>query len=281
MSLILFSAPELHLKGLESVYTDFVICQHRWTQFITCLQDEWTGFTLYGAVLLIANVAFLTIPSVDPGNRACTPAQLASYLSIITSIGSIVTGLLLLRQHRTKPQDAAGEVDNYLRSRHHDALGFETLAILYSLPYSLLLWSMMIFTTAFSIGIFMSSHPTWVKLPLGIVLALVILPVSWCFLATVETGAGLSIPNKVHIWKDRLLKFIGGVPEPVPDAGNCEGEGGKLRRFGTLKETFKFIRRPRRQRASTFSTLVDPNLTGDDGACGSGVINKKEQGSMV
>lgn len=63
-------------------------------------------------MLLIANVAFLTIPSVDPGDRACTPAQLASYLSIITSIGSIVTGLLLLRQHRTKPQDAAGEVVN-------------------------------------------------------------------------------------------------------------------------------------------------------------------------
>jgi len=61
-------------------------------------------------VLLNANVAFLAIPSVDIGDRARTPAQLASYLSIITSLGSIVTGLLLLRQHRTKPQDAAEEV---------------------------------------------------------------------------------------------------------------------------------------------------------------------------
>ena len=115
-------------------------------------------------MLLNANVAFLAIPSVDPGNRTRTPSQLASYLSIITSVGSIVIGLLLLRQHRTKPQDSADEVvshlirslahpfdhfdlrllykkDNYLRSRHNNELGFETLAILYSLPYSLLLWS--------------------------------------------------------------------------------------------------------------------------------------------
>ena len=61
-------------------------------------------------MLLNANVAFLAIPSVDPGNHIRTPAQLASYLSVITSIGSIVIGLLLLRQHRTKPQDAAEEV---------------------------------------------------------------------------------------------------------------------------------------------------------------------------
>jgi hypothetical protein len=61
-------------------------------------------------VLLNANVAFLAIPSVDPGNHIRTPAQLASYISIVTSIGSVVVGLLLLRQHRTKPHDAAEEV---------------------------------------------------------------------------------------------------------------------------------------------------------------------------
>ena len=61
-------------------------------------------------MLLNANVAFLAIPSVDPGDHTRTPAQLASYISIVTSIGSVVIGLLLLRQHRTKPQDAADEV---------------------------------------------------------------------------------------------------------------------------------------------------------------------------
>ena len=65
-------------------------------------------------MLLNANVAFLAIPSVDPGNDTRTPAQLASYLSMITSVGSVVTGLLLLRQYRTKPQNAAQEVVSHL-----------------------------------------------------------------------------------------------------------------------------------------------------------------------
>ena len=67
-------------------------------------------------MLLIANAAFLAAPNVDLGNRDRTPVQLTSYLSIITSIGSIVIGLLLLRQHRTKPQEAAEEVVSYLIS---------------------------------------------------------------------------------------------------------------------------------------------------------------------
>ena len=61
-------------------------------------------------MLLNANVAFLAIPGVDPANNTLTPAQFASYLSIIASLGSIVTGLLLLRQYRTKSQDATDKV---------------------------------------------------------------------------------------------------------------------------------------------------------------------------
>ena len=66
-------------------------------------------------MLLNANVAFLAIPSVDPGyGTHRTPAQLASYLSVVASIGSIVTGLLLQRQHRTKLHDPADEIVSYI-----------------------------------------------------------------------------------------------------------------------------------------------------------------------
>lgn len=67
-------------------------------------------------MLLNANVAFF----VDPGNHIRTPAQLACYFSIITSVGSVVTGLLLLRQHRAKPQQAVDDVVSYpIRSPAH------------------------------------------------------------------------------------------------------------------------------------------------------------------
>ena len=60
-------------------------------------------------MLLNANVAFLAIPSVDTGNGDVTIAQVCSYLSIVTSVGSILLGLLLIRQHRVKSKDTADE----------------------------------------------------------------------------------------------------------------------------------------------------------------------------
>jgi len=73
-------------------------------------------FPLIGqaTVLLNANVAFLAIQSVDQisenNNPDRSPAQIASYLSIIASIGSIILGLLLIRQNRTKSRETADDV---------------------------------------------------------------------------------------------------------------------------------------------------------------------------
>ena len=61
-------------------------------------------------VLLNANVAFLAIPSVDPGsNNNRTAAQIVSYISIVTSTGSIIIALLLIRQYRVKPRETVEE----------------------------------------------------------------------------------------------------------------------------------------------------------------------------
>ncbi|KAJ7157114.1 hypothetical protein C8R46DRAFT_868431, partial [Mycena filopes] len=51
------------------------------------------------AVILAANVSFLSIQSVDQGGDLVfkrSPAQWASYLSALYSIGSITLGLLLV-----------------------------------------------------------------------------------------------------------------------------------------------------------------------------------------
>jgi hypothetical protein len=62
-------------------------------------------------VLLNANVAFLAIQSVDEagadGSR--TPAQIASYASVIASMGTIIVGLVLARSNRNKTKETALE----------------------------------------------------------------------------------------------------------------------------------------------------------------------------
>ena len=59
-----FYIPRICLIGLESVYTDFLICQHKWQQFITRLQGEWRGFILFVSApqLLYCRVAYASRP---------------------------------------------------------------------------------------------------------------------------------------------------------------------------------------------------------------------------
>ncbi|KAJ6473528.1 hypothetical protein C8R47DRAFT_1294502 [Mycena vitilis] len=120
LSPLLFYAPNFHLAGLETIYTEGLIRHRGWSTFIKQVTNDWQSFnTLYvryrqffpiqifmdyiyveqATVLLNANVAFLAIGSVDnngvPVNgRSAT--QILSYLSIIMSMGSIITGLLLV-----------------------------------------------------------------------------------------------------------------------------------------------------------------------------------------
>lgn len=124
LSPILFSAPSHHLKSLRKIWVDQLMhvpawkaasrkLTNQWRDFILYVSDEriqWLGSSLQeystlsqATVTLNANVAFLSIQSIDsidPPFRH--PAQIACYISIVFCIGSVVTGLLLLKANRTE-----------------------------------------------------------------------------------------------------------------------------------------------------------------------------------
>ena len=95
-----------------------------WEASLQKLNDEWQECTLYvsgavqlrqahphqyilqATVMLNANVAFLGIQTNDVSGSA---AQISSYCSVSTSIGSIILGLLLVRQNQTKSRDTADD----------------------------------------------------------------------------------------------------------------------------------------------------------------------------
>ena len=126
ISLILFFAPDVHLRELERVWTDELIIEDIWCQKLV---SEWVELVLYvsysvpfsvflkfkksitltlqhrqSTVLLAANVAFLAIPGVivvpSEGWIKPSPAQIASSMSLVFSIGGIIAGLLLIRRIR-------------------------------------------------------------------------------------------------------------------------------------------------------------------------------------
>lgn len=199
LSPLLFSAPDVHLKTFGKMWVDGIMHQAVWLDSIKKLNEEWTEFILYvrlqvvimafpthmdilqATVLLNANVAFLAIQSVDIEKQEKTrsPAQVACYLSIVASLGSIILGLLLLRQNRTRAHGTTSDVLKFLQFRSHPTLGLETLAILYSLPYALLLWGMVSFLAGFAWNCFDASN-TSTRVIMGAAWAAFGALVGWC-----------------------------------------------------------------------------------------------------
>ncbi|KAK0449708.1 uncharacterized protein EV420DRAFT_760800 [Desarmillaria tabescens] len=179
LSPLLFFAPDIHLTSLEKIWGDGLVSKVSWTIFIEKLNTEWQEFILYSTVLLNANVAFLAIQSVDESseNAGRSPAQISSYVSIIASIGSIILGLLLIRKNRSKARDSSGDAWRFLRSQKHNKTGLETLAILYGLPYALLMWALMCLTAS-NLSVRMLVGSAW--LAIG---ALIL----WCIMTSWET----------------------------------------------------------------------------------------------
>jgi hypothetical protein len=138
---------------MEKLWTDEVIIETVWKNFMTKLLAEWEGVILWvriqrrmcvwlalqthviviqSTVMLTANVGFLAIPGVVLSNLSgssitnanqififTSSSQIASSLSVEASIGSIVTGLLLARHNRTKQkEDPAGAVSRQSSLTH-------------------------------------------------------------------------------------------------------------------------------------------------------------------
>ncbi|EGO03998.1 hypothetical protein SERLA73DRAFT_158399 [Serpula lacrymans var. lacrymans S7.3] len=186
LSHALFGAPKVHVEALHKLYVDGIACTFTWKRFMENLNSEVQDFNLLASVLLNANVGFLAIQSVDNGSGANDNArsltQIASYLSLVASVGSIVLGLVLVRHTRTKKNDSADKTANFLRHMKHNQFGQETLAVIYSLPYALLMWGMLLFLAAFSFECYKPADDLS-RLLVGITSLAVGLLVIWCIVA--------------------------------------------------------------------------------------------------
>ena len=119
------------------------------------------------------------------------------------------------------------------------------------------------FLSAFGLEALLFSSELWTRLPVGVVLVMIVLLISWCVWTTLEAKGDFSLLSIVHNLKDSLVglsrRLQGTTSDPesdAEDAGGGDGQGNirRLSRSETLKEAFNRLRRPR---ASTSATLVD------------------------
>jgi len=195
LSPTMFFFPDIHLRELENLWTDQIIVESLWKVFIEKLVTEWTDFVLYSTVMLAANVAFLAIPGVIVAPQypvppdawiKPSPAQITSSISLVFSIGSIITGLLLIRRNRTMMTKDPRSAWHYLHGMEWPLVGLEPLAIVFSLTYALLMWSAWGFFVALLIFSFQNtSSRIWI--PVGIAAGVVAILIIWCIKNTWDT----------------------------------------------------------------------------------------------
>ncbi|KNZ76477.1 hypothetical protein J132_10283, partial [Termitomyces sp. J132] len=186
-NLLLFSAPNIHLKTLNELWVDELTLRPQWVNFFIKMNGQWRGHIKIASILLAADVAFLSIPSIDPSNNMSNlrstrnAAQIASYLSVITSFASMLLGLMLVRQHQAKGYERLDVkvYHDYLHIHVASKWGFEGLAIAYSLPYALLTWGMAAFLVGFLLLCFVKSTAivrSIVAIPSALICGLIV----WC-----------------------------------------------------------------------------------------------------
>jgi len=131
ISMFLFFAPEIHLSMLQRMWVDGILHKSVWEDAFKKINDEWTDITLLvstffesyfkfplalvlkvlisqATVILTAAVSFLSISGIT--NNKNTLPYISSCISIVSTIGSIILGLLLKRQHQTKIRDTANDI---------------------------------------------------------------------------------------------------------------------------------------------------------------------------
>ncbi|KAF8838667.1 hypothetical protein BDN67DRAFT_1012924 [Paxillus ammoniavirescens] len=152
---LLFGSPQAHLNFIRRIWVDEIVVQPRWKNFIVILNDEWNRFTIFSTVVLAVDVSFLAIPGVSP-NASPSPATIAIYLSTLCAVGSLLVSVTLSGQMNNQSRDSAEAVANLMTRMTNTMLKRDSLAIVHSLPFALLIWGMIFFSLALSYLIFQS-----------------------------------------------------------------------------------------------------------------------------
>ncbi|KAG1791071.1 uncharacterized protein HD556DRAFT_663647 [Suillus plorans] len=87
-------------------------------------------------VMLAVDISFLSVPPVQ--NQVS--AILVLYMSTLCALGSLVISLVLAGQVNDSRRDSAESVASFMEEMSQSVLGLESLALMLSLPYALLIW---------------------------------------------------------------------------------------------------------------------------------------------
>ncbi|EIW87350.1 hypothetical protein CONPUDRAFT_161915 [Coniophora puteana RWD-64-598 SS2] len=206
-NILMLGAPDVHMKSLKNIWVDDMLNQVPWKQFVTTLNREWQDYTLYSTIILTANVAFLALPDVTLQGQPSTQtvAQMISFVSTVTSLGSLILSLIMVRQNRIKGHEKVEEAREFMENMANSVLGVDMVAIMYSLPFGFLMWSVISFVIAFAFVAF-NGAGTATRILVGVILGLTGNMVLW----VVYVSIGSSLSSKSEEKKETRNGLVAG-----------------------------------------------------------------------
>jgi len=204
LSVFLFSMPHNLVDSLDNLYIGSFISYLSCDQFTQEIRSKWQNFIIIATVLLTTNVAFLAIPSVDRGVNERTPAQIASYISLVMSMICITSGGLLVHLIHTDVHTFVKNVWYFPKTR----AAILPLATLYSIPYASLCWGFITFLLAFSLECFSTQDLASIVL-VAIALGLLAFFMAWCiYVNSRQRALSESVPHLFHSLMKNIYNLI-------------------------------------------------------------------------
>ncbi|EKM58097.1 uncharacterized protein PHACADRAFT_182485 [Phanerochaete carnosa HHB-10118-sp] len=168
---LLFYMPSMYLEKLEGISVDSSFYNLYWSQFVEALKRDWEGSIIPATVLLSANVGFLAINSIDTTSPNKSAAQISSYISSIFSLGIFIVAQILSRRHLlfVNRQPQPRDMLQFTIAGESRLIGLEGVAVAFSLPTALFLWSAVAFIVALMF-IFFENGSFATKVVMGVVI---------------------------------------------------------------------------------------------------------------
>jgi len=130
----LCGVPNAYFSRFDKLYVDELVYEDQWKSFMSETLDDWKLSLSWALPLLISTALLLTASTIF------------SMLSFLTCTASIVSTLVLYLRHENLAQVSAAQASTYLQAVRSRKFDFQLVALAFSLPKALFLWSLGLFT---------------------------------------------------------------------------------------------------------------------------------------
>ncbi|KZT32530.1 hypothetical protein SISSUDRAFT_1037674 [Sistotremastrum suecicum HHB10207 ss-3] len=144
LNLLTWGIPAPHHESLQELWVDKIVWSHYWDQYMQYLMYEWKFSAICSAVTTLDLSLQESSSSADALTFVFWVNNLSASAASLFGISSLATSIALIHIHRSPlGVSSASGAGQYLGRAWHKEFGFQPLALLFALPWALLVWALL------------------------------------------------------------------------------------------------------------------------------------------